>query len=158
LESDLINELVAICERHVCSLDDVVFSESYVPYVPDQWNRVLVVAEAQNLSKKNAEYKEMLGNLKTSRDRILRLQPAQQRLLLCPKGSIGGQPWDDGILPLAIEAALKDVDPEHVAVSNAVPWSLVTPADTNASPRRCSKSWQNDSGRISSRPCVRATW
>jgi len=134
LESDLIDKLAAICERHVGNSNDpafneVVFPEPYVPYIPGGWNGVLVVAAAQNLSQKNEGYVQNLRDPTSPQDRIRRLQLAR----LHPEGGIGVQPWDDGLLPLAIEAALK-VDPEHVAVSNAVPWSLRTPTGANINP------------------------
>jgi hypothetical protein len=156
VEDDLIDKLAVICEEHACP-NGVVFSESYVPYIPDDWNRVLVLAEAQNLSEKNpenAEYRKRLSELKLSRDRILRLQPKQLQELRRKDGidpppwdGIGVQPWDDGLLPLAVATALKDVDPKRVAVSNAVPWSRKTGTGANARPthdlqERATLFWQ----------------
>ncbi len=117
--------LTAICEQHVIDSTGVVFGEPYVPYIPDDWNGVLVVAESQNLSKTNQAYVDGL-RAASPQDRIRRLKPAAD-------GSLGIQPWDDGILPLAVEAALGQ-DAHRAAVSNAVPWSSITSSGSNANP------------------------
>ena len=88
--------------------------EPYLPYLPDQWNGVLVLAEAQQL----AGAREYL--------RWLRGLPPEQRMIRLstpnPSG-VGVGPWDNGIVKLAVKAMMPDIQPEEVAVGNAVPWS-----------------------------------
>ena len=62
-----------------------------------------------------------------SADRIQRLKEDPTT-----KG-IGVQPWDDGSLKLAVEAAL-DLRVDETAVSNAVLWSITTEDGENANP------------------------
>ena len=50
-------------------------------------------------------------------------------------GKIGVEPWDNGILGIAVQAALGG-DPSSVAVSNAIPWSWTagTAGEANTRP------------------------
>ena len=65
--------LVRIClEAALEPRPDLVLSEPYVPYVPADWNGILVLAEAQNLSRGNQEYAARLRGL-PPRERVLRL-------------------------------------------------------------------------------------
>ena len=121
-------ELLDACERHTLSQQaadesNVVIGEAYVPYIPPQWNRCLVLAEAQNLSNTNGGYVRRLQGL-SSRERMNRFA----------KGPAVA-PWNDGSLPCAIEAAF-GLDSCRAAVSNAVPWSRVTSGGANANPTR----------------------
>ncbi len=116
--------LLSICEQHTrLAPPEVVFSEPYLPRIPPRWNSVLVLAEAQNLGRQSAAYREALA-AKSPRERMVRL---------AGKGEAGIQPWDDGSIKLAIAAALV-CEPEETAVSNVVPWSRVDTDDNNATP------------------------
>jgi len=93
-----------------------------------------VLAERQNLSKKNASYVAWLNDL-SDRDRI-------KRLYL--RGSVDIQPWDDGSLRLAIEALRFKAS--QTAVCNAVLWSQRGENDKNDNPdqdlqQHSSKLW-----------------
>ncbi len=103
----------------------VVVPEPYVPFIPDKWNRVLVLAEAQNLS---ATYKEY-------RDRLLAMTPATRirRLTARTDRQLGIMPWDNGLLKIAVEVML-GCRAEETAVGNAVFWSLVDHQDRNVNP------------------------
>ncbi len=107
--------MIEVCRRHVVSPDlHAILPEPYIPYIPDDWNGLLVLAESQNLASAG-EYRERLEKA-SSEDRFVRLSR-------CKNGTgVGVQPWDDGHLKIAVKAAL-DVDPARTAVSNAVPWS-----------------------------------
>lgn len=105
--------LLEICQRHKLPEGVAVVAEAYIPFLPENWNGVLVVAEAQNLAKKNEGYLEWLKEL-----------PDPCRRLGSHPDGVGVAPWDDGSLKLAVEAAL-GVDAECCAVSNAVLWSVV---------------------------------
>ena len=50
--------LFEICASHITPSEiSVVIPEPYVPFVPDDWNGILVLAESQNLSQtSNGEY------------------------------------------------------------------------------------------------------
>jgi hypothetical protein len=83
---------------------------------------VLVLAEAQNLSKGSPDVGWLTSA--TSDERIFRLER---------DGRIAIQPWEDGSLKLAVEAAL-GIRAARTAVSNAVPWSLVDEKGNNKNP------------------------
>ncbi len=109
-DSKLVNE----CKKFILDDDSlVVIKEPYIPYIPEQWNKILILAESQNLSASNNEYVESILS-GSSEDRIRRLGLSSN--------NIGVYPWDDGSLKLAVEAALQ-VNSSNVAVSNAVLWS-----------------------------------
>lgn len=117
------NELLEICRRHTLPRPhDVVVPQPYVPFIPKNWNGVLVLAEAQNLSKGSPDV-EWLKSA-TADERIFRLGR---------DGHIAIQPWEDGSLKLAVEAAL-GIRAAQTAVSNAVPWSLVDEKGNNKNP------------------------
>ncbi len=65
----------------------VVIEEAYIPYIPRNWNQILMLAQNQNLSASNEKYVEKLRKL-DSNDRM-------RRLGLFGNG-IGVYPWDDG--------------------------------------------------------------
>lgn len=100
--------------------------EPYIPHIPKNWNGILVLAEAQNHAGANAEYLKRLESL-TARQRYERLYLDGDR--------VGIQPWDDGTLKFAIEAAFRISAPE-TAVSNAILWSLRKSELANARPSR----------------------
>lgn len=123
-----LSRLIKVCERH--NLPDrfqSVIPEPYAPFIPQNWNGILILAEAQNLSKRSQEYRNKLRGL-SKKDRFLRLY-----LDIFPDG-IGIQPWDNGALKLAALAMFPKESPEEFAVSNAVPWSLVKGNDSNKNP------------------------
>jgi len=120
-----IEHLVRICLDHpLPDSDRVVVSYPYIPWVPSDWNGILVLAEAQNLSKTNADYRNNLRNM---------LPNEQVRRLHHDRISLGIEPWDDGSLKLAVDAAL-DARSAQTAVSNGVLWSQVTDTDANQTP------------------------
>lgn len=124
MATNRITELIETCEKHVLpSNADVVLREPYIPYLPEGWNGILVLAEAQNLSNKHRDYV----------DRLRRLPATQRMQRLGRSEDIGIQPWDDGSLKLAIEAAFS-VSAQSTGCSNAVPWSRVDPSGRNESP------------------------
>lgn len=96
---------IKVCERH--NLPDrfrSVIPEPYAPFIPRNWNGILILAEAQNLSKRSQEYRNKL------------------------------QPWDNGALKLAALAMFPKESLEGFGVSNAVPWSIVKDNDSNKNP------------------------
>ncbi|MCI0696952.1 hypothetical protein L0337_33720 [candidate division KSB1 bacterium] len=122
-----IDKLVEICKRHIIVSDTgVVISEPYIPYFPDAWNGILVLAEAQNLSRSNSAYVNELKNL-SSDERIKRLYRSNG------VGDLGIAPWDDASLKLAVESVF-DAKAENTAASNAVLWSQVTTTKNNTNP------------------------
>jgi len=128
--------LLDVCARYVLPPEiPAVLPEPYLPFVPPSWNGTLVVAEAQNLSRRNREYRQALLGMPAA-ERFARLRNPLD---------VGVQPWDDGTLKLAVEAAL-ELPAAECAVSNAVPWSQVDERDNNVSPseeliRRASSFW-----------------
>ncbi|EGQ9976400.1 hypothetical protein FWP56_23340 [Vibrio vulnificus] len=117
--------LVNTCKKYI--LDDrnsVVIGEPYIPYIPNNWNGVLVLAESQNLSVGNNDYVQSLCNMSQG-ERIQRLGYSSE--------FVGVYPWDDGSIKLAVEAAL-GANASEVAVSNAVLWSQRGGNDQNVNP------------------------
>lgn len=119
--------LKAICKQYILQeYDNVVIREPYIPYLPDNWNRVLVLAESQNLSNTNYGYVDtLLANNEDWRcDRLNERHSLE---------GIGVYPWDDGSIKIAIEAAL-GVSAFETAVSNAVLWSQRGTSEQNITP------------------------
>ena len=120
-------KLLKICKKYIPSKgDNAVIPEGYIPYIPEDWNKILILAESQNLSHKNNEYVDWLKSL-ASLERMDRLK--------IHKNGIGIQPWDDGSLKLVIESALNK-KAENTAVSNAVLWSQRTNTGANSNPSK----------------------
>lgn len=132
---NLTDRLLQVCRGHVFAVGSagdtfpkVVVPEPYVPHVPKDWNRVLVLAEAQNLSNAHKGYRARLLAA-DAESRILRLLASKDS----PDSHLGIKPWDQGFLKLAVEAALGERAAQS-AVSNAVLWSLVGPEGANVRP------------------------
>ena len=111
-------DVLAVCRkwRETAPVEAMV-REPYLPHVPENWNGVLVLAEAQQLAGAHT-YREWLNGL-PSEQRMIRLS------LKSPDG-VGVGPWDNGIVKLALKAMLPEIDVEQTAVSNAVPWFVPT--------------------------------
>ena len=125
MNDDLKAKLLAICSKNVLQkLGEETVPEPYIPFIPNNWNRCLVLAEAQNHSKKNDVYLSWLKAL-ASEARMLRLYGHHD--------GIGCQPWDDGSLKFAL-ACISDDEPEHWAVCNAVLWSRRSFSESNENP------------------------
>ena len=119
------DDLLGICSKHTLGLSyNVVIREPYIPYIPANWNKILVLAKAQNLSLTYSTYVESL-NSKTQKERFLRLGESGNNL--------GIMPWDDHTLKLAVEAAF-GTPAENTAVSNSVVWSQVDEGGRNKNP------------------------
>ncbi len=122
------DRLISICKQHVLTdSDSIVVKEPYIPYIPDNWNRILVLAESQNLSDTNSKYvNTLIGNNEDWRcDRLNKRFPIDS--------IVGVYPWDDGSVKIAIEAAL-GVKASETAVSNAVLWSQRGSSEQNITP------------------------
>ena len=108
---------------------EVVVDIPYIPYIPENWNDVLVVAEAQNLD---------VGFYANCSDeqKICRLYPDYDHTQsYAVNGSfpiLDVKPWEDGSIPLALKAAL-NLDPYKTAVCNACLWSR-RDGNANANP------------------------
>ena len=119
---ELRKKLIEICQSYGAykGSTKVVVDTPYIPYIPDNWNGVLVLAEAQNLNI--GDYREF-----TELQKICRLYPDQDCSKkyddLYPYSRLQIQPWQDGSIPLGLKAAL-DLDPYQTAVCNACFWSL----------------------------------
>jgi hypothetical protein len=123
-------KMIEVCDRNIIQKSrlglkncDLVFEEPYIPYIPDNWNGFLILAEVQNLtsvSGENRAYIAMLGN----GDKEYRIK----RLGEYPPSyanKIGVGPWDDNSLKLAFASVFGNGSIDQVAVSNAILWSVV---------------------------------
>jgi hypothetical protein len=109
--------------------EQLQIKEPYVPYIPNNWNGILVLGIAQNLSYD--KYREKLQISDSSYDRrksILRLYHEDE----FGKG-LGVAPWDEGYLQIAVESSFNSVCAKHTAVSNAVLWSQIKPGKKKGS-------------------------
>lgn len=130
MTGDLKDKLLKLCQSSAIKLPSAVtIPEPYIPFIPSNWNGCLVLAEAQNHSKRNDAYLSWLTEL-TSEDRMLRLYELKDKL--------GCQPWDDGSLKFAT-ACISDDEPERWAVCNAVLWSRRSSSGSNDNPSKCMK-------------------
>jgi len=131
--------LIDICKKYIRH-EGVVIQEAFIPYIPQNWNtnknKVLVLAESQNLSSSNDDYIKKLEAMSP--------EERMQRLGAFSGGNIGIGPWDDGSLKLAVEASL-GIKESEVAVSNAVLWSQRGDRNQNKNPDR---TLQKDSSAL----------
>ena len=119
---------------------EVVVDIPYIPYIPENWNEFLVVAEAQNLkAKAYANY--------SNEQKICRLYPhydcSNNYAVDGPFPKMDVLPWEDGSIPLALKAAL-GLDPYKTAVCNACLWSRRN-GDVNENPN---EEMQNQSKEL----------
>jgi len=136
-------KLLEICETYSEGAPkNVVFPEPYIPYVrdPEKWNKILVLAESQNIGIDDDYYK-WLKKLKPT-ERMKRLGWKNPPPYTCPDKSdwIGVGPWDGGLgelvksaLRAIFEKANLKLKVEDVAVSNAVPWTKKRSGSRNES-------------------------
>ncbi len=123
--------MIDVCRRFTEKAPaDVVIREPYIPLIPKNWNGLLVLAEAQNLSDPNGVYEQELEQM-TPEQRWERLKK--------PSGLIGVGPWDDGSMKLMLKSMIPEIDLNRVAVSNAVPWSYQKGLRTNINPKEDSE-------------------
>ncbi len=117
VSSGLQEKMIKICEEFTDKVPhNVEIKEPYIPYIPENWNRILVLAESQNLAKEK-DRKPLRE--KNKRERFLRLYEEMKS-----SGYLGIGPWDDGHIKIALKVIEPHINIDEVAVSNAVPWSL----------------------------------
>ena len=110
--NDTREKLIQIClrpEYRVESTDNEIVPLPYIPYIPDGWNKILVLFEAQNLSgfsDGNTNYLDSLMKASES-DQVNRLN---NPVIKSNKdgGGIGISPWDEGWLDLALLSVFPD--------------------------------------------------
>ncbi len=135
---------MSICAKHTLPSElDAVISDSYIPFIPDDWNGVLVFAEAQNLSRKKGAWIDALMK-RSIEERMRRLYDPERGV------AMGVGPWEEGYLQLAV--SILGHDPARTAVANAVPWSLRGHQGANRTPdaalqKRAVEYW-NDLGEV----------
>ena len=129
---DLSQELIEICKKPEYQIigKNVVIPEPYIPYIPKNWNGILVLAESQNLSNPETKYKKELETMRLDgTDNIYR------RLELRKPEDLGIKPWDDdGYIKFALTVMFPGIRLEETAVSNAVPWSRADGINLNPTP------------------------
>ena len=123
--------LINICRKKDYHIDLVEYGLNnfdkfpYIPYIPEQWNGILVLAESQQLrgnDKGNLEYLERIKKA-SEIDQITRLGNRK----IAPEGPeklVGIWPWDNGLIKFALLAALPNERIENFALSNSIPWHL----------------------------------
>ena len=113
--------LKQICQNFALSENVKVIERTpYIPYIPENWNGVLVVAEAQNITED--DYRDC-----SEEQKICRLYPNRDCLQnyeisgSFPKLDV--KPWNDGSIPLALKASL-ELNLFETAVGNSCFWSI----------------------------------
>lgn len=97
----------------------------YIPFIPKEWNKILVLAEAQQLrgnNKGNITYRKRLKDA-TEQNQITRLGNHEINLK-APKEMIGIWPWDNGFIKMALLSVFPNEGVEKYALSNSIPWHL----------------------------------
>lgn len=122
-------KMIKICMDYSVPDDfNVVINKPYIPWIPEDWNGILVLAESQNMSKNNIHYVNEIKKW-SDKKKVCRLYNSGI------EGELGIAPWDDGSLKLAIEAAFKE-NADKAAVSNSVMWSQVSGTNANITPEK----------------------
>lgn len=116
--------LLDVCRKHCYqNAPNCLVPEAYLPYMPENWNGILILAEAQT---PYPNYWEKLKDL----DAIGRMTRLGRKELQFKETDIGIGPWDNGTIKLALQAIFNGakigLKLEDVAVSNAVPWTKKT--------------------------------
>ena len=97
----------------------------YAPYIPKNWNRILVLAESQQLrgnNEGNSEYVKCLMNADVE-DLIFRL--GNEKITgVNSNVQLGISPWDEGLIKIAMLSCFPEYRSDQFGVSNAVPWHL----------------------------------
>lgn len=124
---ELVDKVKQICEKH--SILELKFKnmipEPYAPYIPENWNEFLVLAEAQQLRGNTNGNKKYVNSLKNEEkdEQIFRLgneKITNQK----PEKMIGILPWDKGYIKIAMLSCFPEYSVEEYGLSNAVPWHL----------------------------------
>jgi len=116
--------LLDVCRKHCYqNAQNSLVPEPYLPYMPENWNGILILAEAQTPYPNYWEKLKVLDSMgKMTRLGRKELQDKEAR--------IGIGPWDDRTIKLALQAVFNGakigLKLEDVAVSNAVPWTKKT--------------------------------
>lgn len=121
--------LLNVCKEHCYqNAENVIVPEPYLPYVPENWNGILVLAESQMIGEKD-NYARWLQELKSKPEHVMTRLGRKEPTPPYPNKpkKIGIGPWDDGTIKLALQAIFEganlNLKLEDVAVSNAVPWT-----------------------------------
>jgi hypothetical protein len=122
--------LLNVCKKYTADApENVIFTEPYLPYVPENWNGILVLAESQMIRNEKDKYAQWLQELRSKPEHVMTRLGRKEPRPPYPNGpeKIGIGPWDDGTIKLALKAifigAKLRLKLENVGVSNAVPWT-----------------------------------
>lgn len=124
------DKLIKICKKIDYQIDLKEYSLNdfdkfpYIPYIPKQWNKILVLAEAQQLRGKikgNLTYRKRLEEA-SEQNQITRL--GNKAITPEPEKMIGIWPWDNGYIKLALLAVFPNESIGKYALSNSIPWHL----------------------------------
>lgn len=120
--------MLEVCRLYAAQAPEcVVVREPYIPYIPENWNGLLALAESQNIDKK---YKQFLDGM-SPEERFQRLGKRDRRIDI--------QPWDDDSIKLMLKSTAPTISIDRIAVSNGVPWSLREDG-RNVNPDKTAKS------------------
>lgn len=96
----------------------------YIPYIPNNWNGILVLAESQQLRGNNDGNLKYVNNLREYAPDDKNLISRLGNTKINNEGGIGISPWDEGYIPLAMMSCFPDKMLNEFGVANAVPWHL----------------------------------
>lgn len=134
MDSELKKKLGQICKDHAINDTELKYYNGpfasydrypYAPYIPKNWNGILVLGTSQKIKVKNngdKEYRESLLDL--SDDYLIFRLGNQVVTGKKPDQFLGVEPWDNGFLKLAMLSCFPESKVNEFAVSNVIPWEL----------------------------------
>lgn len=133
-KSALQSKLLQICKKH--KISDLEIPEygkelkkydkfPFAPYIPKYWNKILVLAESQQLRGLNDGNQGYVQSLLEADDEDLIFRLGNFNITRTkPEEQIGISPWDEGYIKLAMLSSFPEFTIDQFGVSNAVPWHL----------------------------------
>jgi hypothetical protein len=127
-------KLLQICKKHrIAPYEYLNYNHEapryniypYSPYIPANWNHILVLGISQNISIRNKGNKEYRESLLDALDEDLIFRLGNEYVTKQKPGKfIGVEPWDDGLLKLAMLSCFPEFGANQFGVANALPWEL----------------------------------
>jgi len=97
----------------------------YAPYIPDKWNKILVLGTTQKINTRNNGDKEYRQSLLDVSDENMIFRLGNSRVTCVESDEqIGVEDWDNGFLKIAMLSGFPGSKLSEFGVSNAIPWEL----------------------------------
>ena len=134
MDTTLKDQLFKICKEHYITEKELKDYKGelvnydhypYAPYIPKNWNKILVLGGSQKIKAANngkKEYRESLMDL-SENEMIFRLGNPVVTYKK-PDQFIGVEPWDNGYLKIAMISCFPESRLDEYGISNAIPWEM----------------------------------